>query len=136
MIKIVLMIWVFSTMLFGGYSRDANGIVTDTNTQLQWFKYEDIKGFRWQEAINICEDLVKGDYDDWRLPNVRELNSIVDYSRGYPAIDPIFDIGSLIFWTSTTHRGFKAWTVDFFWGHQSVEDKRKTKSVVCVRGGL
>ena len=65
-----------------------------------------------------AENLTLGGYDDWRLPNAKELQSIVDYSRspqtsGTAAIDPIFETTEIqdpegkrqypYFWTSTTH---------------------------------
>lgn len=75
-------------------------------------------GLNWQEALNYCEELNVANYDDWRLPNAKELQGIVDYTRSphtsnSAAIDPIFDVTSIIdeggnknypwYWTGTTH---------------------------------
>jgi hypothetical protein len=72
----------------------------------------------WQEALEYAENLEYAGYDDWRLPNAKELQYIVDYSRApdvtdSPAIDPIFQTSAILneagekdypfFWTSTTH---------------------------------
>ncbi len=97
--------------------------ISDTATGLMWLKIDSgafnigINGdgaVNWEEALNWAESLVHAGYDDWRLPNAKELQSIVDYSRAPdaadpeakgPAIDPIFDITQTEswFWTSTTH---------------------------------
>ena len=72
----------------------------------------------WAAALTHCEALELGGHGDWRLPNAKELQSIVDYTRspdttGTAAIDPIFaataienELGDTDFgfyWSSTTH---------------------------------
>jgi hypothetical protein len=88
----------------------------------------------WSEALRYCKDLEFGDngmggmYDDWRLPNILELQSIIDYSRFLPAIDTTFfgvsspspPTGkpcSLGYWSSTSveHSPY-AYFVDFRFG--------------------
>ena len=69
---------------------------------------------RWQDALQYCENLNFAGHDDWRLPNVRELQSIVDYGRG-PAIDPVFGVFYGPYWSSTSYEGNPAnpWCVWF-----------------------
>ncbi len=57
----------------------------------------------WADAKQYCEDLVLGGYDDWRLPNIDELETIIDYSRFDPAIDPVFNCRSGNYWSSSTY---------------------------------
>jgi hypothetical protein len=72
----------------------------------------------WEEALDYCEGLDLGGQTDWRLPNAKELQSIVDYDRSpdttnSAAIDSIFGVSSItneagekdypFYWTSTTH---------------------------------
>jgi len=53
-------------------------------------------------------DGIGGMYVDWRLPNVRELHSRVDYGRHAPSLDPIFDTTAGPFcWTSTSRHNFE-----------------------------
>jgi hypothetical protein len=97
---------------------EGNGTVIDKATGLMWQKSDSLKGMDWEEALEYAENLKIGGYDDWRLPNAKELQSIVDYSRApqtssSAAIDPVFNISSIkdpegdsnypFFWTSTTH---------------------------------
>ena len=77
--------------------------VTDTTTGLMW--QQATKGtMNWQNALAYCEGLKLGGYDDWRLPNKRELRSIVDYAEYDPAVDETYfpDTVSSYYWSSTT----------------------------------
>ena len=97
---------------------NGDGTITDRATGLMWMQKDSGKPMNWQEAITYAENLGYAGYDDWHLPNAKELQYIVDYSRssdttGSAAIDPIFQTTSIIneagkrdypyFWTSTTH---------------------------------
>ncbi len=97
---------------------NGDGTVTDRATGLTWMQADSGQGMNWEEALQYANDLELAGYDDWRLPNAKELQSIVDYSRSpdttqSPAIDPLFDTTSIeneagekdwpFFWTSTTH---------------------------------
>ncbi|MBY4893578.1 DUF1566 domain-containing protein [Rhodobacteraceae bacterium N5(2021)] len=90
-----------------------DGTVTDEATGLIWQQADDGERREWADALAYCEALDLGGYDDWRLPNSKTLQSIVNYSgTGFPAIDTsVFaitqDSVSLDFWTSTT---FGDWT--------------------------
>ncbi len=85
-----------------------DGTVTDGATGLMWTKADSGKGLDWEHALAHAEALDTAGHDDWRLPNAKELQSIVDYGR-VPAIDPVFEMTELddgqapFFWSSTTH---------------------------------
>ena len=134
-------------LLDSNFSRDVNsGIVIDSATDLQWQdNYSDnsnnIKDANWTEAINYCENLSLGGYTDWRLPNENELLSIVDRSRYYPAIDPVFQKTiTSYYWSSTSDNSnaSRAYYVYFYYGNlESFTYGAKTSAhyVRCVRGG-
>jgi hypothetical protein len=93
---------------------NGDGTITDRATGLMWTKADSGRTMDWKEALKYAENLNHAGYEDWRLPNVKELQSIVDYSRAPDApavsargaaIDPIFDLTAeeSWFWTSTTH---------------------------------
>ena len=92
----------------------------------------------WLDAINT--EGVKGyaGYDDWRIPNRRELESIVNLGLFNPAIDPIFGpTFTSNYWSSTTNAfsTFDAWFVSFFIGNVGIDDKTLDVFVRAVRGG-
>ena len=90
---------------------NGNGTISDRATGLMWSKADSGKGLNWQQALAWVQQKNANGYlghTDWRLPNAKELHSIVDYTR-VPAIDPVFQITKLpdgdhpFFWTGTSH---------------------------------
>ena len=93
---------------------NGDGTVTDGATGLMWQRSDDGVSRDWEASLEYAEDLQLASHVDWRLPNAKELQSIVDYSRAPDAvsagnvgaaIDPIFGISEdeTWFWSSTTH---------------------------------
>lgn len=85
-----------------------DGTVTDKATGLMWMQEDSLVGLNWQEAL-VWAELMNYEnylgYSDWRVPNVKELQSIVDYSGVYPAIDARYFLitdQDAYFWTSTS----------------------------------
>lgn len=80
--------------------------VTDRATGLMWQKTDDGQARDWPSALNHCEGLVQSGHIDWRLPNIKELHTIVDYRFAPTAIDQNYlrvrDRNGW-FWSSTTH---------------------------------
>jgi hypothetical protein len=102
---------------------NGDGTVTDRATGLQWTKTDSGRGMNWQQALAWAQQKNAAKYlghDDWRVPNVKELQSIVDYSRApdtthSAAIDPVLSCTAItneideadfgFYWSSTTHVG-------------------------------
>ena len=96
-----------------------DGTVSDYATGLMWQKADDGIGRNWEEALTYAENLQLNKNADWRLPNAKELQSIVDYSHSpqttnSPAINAVFETTKIkdpegnseqypFYWTSTTH---------------------------------
>jgi hypothetical protein len=113
-----------------------NGTVSDLATGLMWSKNDSQKGMTWEEALEYAQEMNEKNYlgySDWRLPNAKELQSIVDYDRSLQstdsaAIDPIFNITEItdeggnknypFYWSSTTHKNTKdgSWAVYIAFG--------------------
>ena len=119
------------------FTRDtATQIVTDDITKLQW--QDDVNVSKsWKDSLTYCEELTLGTHNDWRLPNIKELTSIVDDTTVNPSIDSKFkNIEINYYWSSTTlHKDdFKnAWNIRFGYGSQSFNDKNSGCYVRCVR---
>ena len=115
------------------YSRDGD-IVIDNATGLQWEDNESIVK-RWVLAENYngndsntsgdtattyCEEFTLGDYEDWRLPSVQELHTIINSAETLPAVNNgVFtNIASTYYWTSTSYFDFPyaAFMLDFYTG--------------------
>jgi hypothetical protein len=103
---------------------NADGTITDRATGLMWSKSDSGQGMNWQDALAWAQkkdaEKLLG-HDDWRLPSVKELQSIVDYTRSpdtthSPAIDSVFNCTTItneagqsdypFYWSATTHAGF------------------------------
>jgi len=103
------------------FKDNGDGTITDTATGLMWDKNDSAQGLLWEDALSWVKQ--KNDenhlgYSDWRLPDVKELQSIVNYARspditGSAAIDPVFECTPITneggqtdyahYWSSTTH---------------------------------
>ena len=120
------------------YTR-SNDIVTDTVTNLQWQDNNDTKNNEqtWNNAKKYCNDLSLGGYNDWELPTIKELLSIVDISGTKPFIDSLFqNIISNPYWSSSSDASNSslAWDVDFSDGYTDNYEKTNSNYVRCVRG--
>jgi len=87
--------------------------ITDNATELMWTQYDSQDSLDWEQALLYANNSTIAGYTDWRLPNVKEMQSIVDYSlTTHPAIDPMFECTGIIneagvpdygyYWTSTS----------------------------------
>jgi hypothetical protein len=103
------------------FADNGDGTISDAATALMWTQDDSGAGMDWEHALAWAQQKNAENYlghNDWRLPNVKELQSIVDYSRapaatGTAAIDPLFRSTGLTnetgasdygyYWSSTTH---------------------------------
>jgi hypothetical protein len=120
---------------------NGNGTVTDTQTNLMWQQGTAQNTMLWKDALAQCENLSLGGYQDWRLPNIKELFSIVDYGRQNPAINTQFFTvidNYSIYWSSTTVTDDpkSAWIISLSRGMSLRNFKyNNSRYVRCVRGG-
>jgi hypothetical protein len=140
--RAILLMMIGLSLLQAEITRDAaTGIVSDSVTHLEW--QDDAVGstMTWQSAIDTCENLTLGNYDDWRLPNINELKSIIDRSNNNQAIKDGFtntSSGSSYYWSSSTREYYKdnAWFVYFGTGYYVYYDYKDDNLYVrCVRDG-
>ena len=116
---------------------DKGNIVYDNETKLYWQKRGSNEELTWDEAKSFCNNLSLDGYDDWRLPNQKELYYLADRSRYKPAINSnYFDLKSSWYWSSTTYKNdsSNAWYVYFDFGGDFWRNKSNRYYAVCVRG--
>jgi hypothetical protein len=129
------------------FTDNGNGTVTDNCTQLIWLKNANCFYVKiWQEAMNAAKQLAAGQCDlkdvssagDWRLPSIKELQSLIDYSKVSPAlpkIHPFLEMRPDLYWSSTegAYDEIYAWYVSFNNGHVNTSYKSSTYYVWPVR---
>lgn len=100
------------------YSDNGDETVTDNSTGLMWSQNDSGERMDWIEALEYAETAELAGYSDWRLPNSKELESLVDYEKTtFPAINTDFfnmtvtsfesEEDRAYFWTGTTQGDFK-----------------------------
>ncbi len=105
------------------FKENGDGTITDEATGLIWMKADSGKGMDWPSALEYAEGMEFAGHSDWRLPNAKELQSIIDYTRSpdttdSAAIDPVFQCSEITneggkkdyahYWTSSTHVGARS----------------------------
>ena len=124
-----------------------SSVTVDNITGLMWVTNPNDAGFAtaqtWESALTSCtvtlNGMAYGGYADWRLPNIKELQSIVDYSGQSPSINTTYFLNTQnsYYWSSTTYvpSSSDAWLVIFTSGYMYYGDKANDFYVRCVRGG-
>jgi hypothetical protein len=106
------------------FADNRDGTVTDHATGLMWSQNDSVSALNWKETLAWVATKNSENHlghSDWRLPNMKELHSILDYSRspatdGTAAIDPVFTCSAItaedgsadwpFYWSGTTHLGY------------------------------
>ena len=131
------------------YLTRKDGTVEQKTTGLIWQQENDNITRLWENALIYCNELKLGDHTDWRLPNIKELLSIVDYSVHNPSIDAKFFPGTRVtffpgtsvisgmrYWTSIANQKYKNFNFIVNFRHGTIRTMEVGKHFTrCVRGG-
>lgn len=121
--KTFYVMYVRGNYSYGGndFADNGDGTITDKSSGLMWTQDDSGTGLNWQDALAWVDSKNSADYlgyNDWRLPNIKELQSIVDYTSspdttGSAAINAVFNSTPITneageedypyYWSSTTH---------------------------------
>lgn len=143
------------------YTDNGDGTITDNNTRLMWEKktsddtiHDQQAMYTWADAVAVhvatLNETAFAEYTDWRLPNIRELQSILSYEKFGPAVSPVFVMGCVAgctacscttssnYWTATSFAPDPkfAWFVDFSGATVNRDGKTQINRVRAVRGAL
>jgi hypothetical protein len=138
----------------GRFVENGDGTVTDTCTGLMWQAAQSFGvSAGWQDALLYANELILTadgtwtifgaeaeahggvKHDDWRLPDARELESLIDFGRADPATPPSFRIEPAGHWSSTSFAGdaSAAWCINFYDGELRSIAKVAKLQVLAVR---
>jgi hypothetical protein len=131
------------------FSDNGDGTVTDNLTGLIWLQNANRFELRtWADALSDCNSLADDGSaltdgsvaGDWRLPNVKELQSLIDFGKYNPALPaghPFITVQSSNYWSSTTDAHYTpyAWDLSMTYGLANLSDKARSFYVWPVRGG-
>ncbi len=137
--KIVFLMMLGLTALMADFVKKGD-TVHDSDTKLVWQDNVAVEGKEmfYSEANSYCKKLSLAGAEDWRLPTVHELQSIVDLTRYDPALKRGFHFAaSESYWSSTLYAddAVRAWDVDFKSGSTEHNRHSYVYYVRCVRGG-
>lgn len=126
------------------FTDNNDGTITDNATGLMWVKDGAGAGCNngavetWYDNINFAEGLTFAGYSDWRMPNLNELQSIVDRGRKDPSLDPIFIRTTNDNCYSSTVSAAVAtsfWFIEFYYGFVDLYPGIFKAGIRPVRGG-
>ena len=133
------------------YTDHGNGTVTDTKTGLMWKQCSEgqsgdtcaddgsTKAMNWKQALEHAESHAFAGYSDWRVPNIKELRSLVARNRYEPSINSTRfpNTSGEWFWSASpyAHDHDDALVVDFKYGYDGYYNRNGTTRVRLVRGG-
>lgn len=118
---------------------NGDGTITDQLTDLIWEQLPYADTLTWEQALVFADSLNLSGHSDWRLPNIKELQSLSDVSRMNPCINTNYlnISGQKKYWSSTTlpNQTTKAWYLDSQFGITTYDFKTNKHYLICVRGG-
>jgi hypothetical protein len=120
------------------FTNNGNGTIKDNLTGLTWQQAPHPDSLTWENALTYAEGLTLGGFSDWRLPNIKELQSISDEKLVAPSVSTTFfpAIGAKRYWSSTTlfNQPTRAWYLFTQFGITTYDLKTVRLAVICVRG--
>jgi hypothetical protein len=126
-------------VLLNHFFDNFNGTTTDLATGLTWQQIPFADTLTWEQALTFADTLSLAGYNDWRIPNIKELQSINDERLISPSINNAFFSGITVnhYWSSTSlpNQTTKAWYLDTHYGITTYEFKTRKLYTLCVRGG-
>jgi len=131
------------------YINNSNGTVVDKKTGLMWKKCTEGQmgnnceinvalSYTWSNSLEIAKNSTFANYTDWRLPNIKELKSLVAYDRYDPSINTdIFPYTlSKNYWSSSPYVYFHddlSWSIFFMYGNDKSISRKNKQYIRLVR---
>ncbi|MBN2527961.1 MAG: carboxypeptidase regulatory-like domain-containing protein [Deltaproteobacteria bacterium] len=122
------------------YTENQDGTITDNLTGLVWQQQDAPNPASWSDAVSYCDSLNPPGANDWRLPEIHELWSILNLGTAYPAVEDIFDISQLNLWAHTSLNtdasSEAAWYINAATGESGtgIKSGKADTGILCVKG--
>ncbi len=120
------------------FTDNGDGTITDNITNLIWQQIPNVDTLTWEQSLIYADSLSILSMSDWRLPNIKELQSINDESLVNPSLNANFFTGVTAkkYWSSTSlpNQTTKAWYLDTQFGITTYDLKALKHNIICVRG--
>ena len=121
------------------FSDNLDGTITDHLTNLIWQKVPCADSLTWEQALVYADTLSLANSNEWRLPNIKEIQSINEEQRISPSINTAYftNNGYSKYWSSTSlpNQTTKAWYLDTRFGITTYDFKTAKHYFFCVRSG-
>ena len=129
-----------TTFAVSHFKDNGDGTIKDNYTGLTWQKLQSSNTMTWEDALAYASTLSLGGKTDWRVPNVKELQSLNDEKLSKPSFNKTYfaNVVSGNYWSSTSMYQSPgiAWDINLDYGIVSYDDKTIKQNVLCVRGGF
>ncbi len=155
-------------LIAGRYRDEGDGTVTDITTGLQWQRISvgqrwengecigEATEHDWEQAFEVAEASDFAGYQDWRLPSLEELQSLVycssgklrswvtkgetckgDYQRPTIVNEAFPNAPASIVWSSSPNGDYSdgVWSIGFFYGYTVDVNRNNNSCVRLVRSG-
>jgi len=126
------------TTTLNHFTDNGNGTITDNVTNFVWQKLCYTDSLTWENALIYADTLSLNSQLDWRLPNIKELQSLNNETIINPSINTTYfsNIGINKYWSSSTlpNQTNKAWYLYSQFGITTYDVKTTRHKVICVRG--
>ncbi len=128
---------VAPTVLANHFVNNGDGTTTDLLTNLVWQQIPSADSLTWEQALTLADTSTYANFTNWRMPNIKELQSINEERLVNPSMNTAFfsGVNANQYWSSTSlpNQTTRAWYLDTHFGITTYKTKTNRLYLLCVR---